>query len=687
MSSSVLAYAFLKAAFGRGLKSPIDAVEPLVKRALLDLKHGQFEQAKVQTAIKKYFGVEIPLNVIRYTFKNISANTDLISLNKTTFIYERTKSEKGIEDVLNMERESKAQINRIKAILFDVIEEYSRFKFQAEEVLEEWLDKSAISFLGGKAQASNISNQDSELNRIVAIAINDPEHGKTFIKDLTDVALGDALLRAITEITEYDKHKSSQDMGSAIVTFQSKMKGVEVYFDTKLVLRVLGYVNDEMEKSTNELINLCKSLDAKICIFSHTVSEIKKIINRVASGLVEGRQVDGDLANHAFQRGISAGELLEYVIDLDDKLKQLGFEIKDAPTVELENSINESYLDTMVGSRLNQESDDARIADVNSICAIYRLRKGEAKRYLEKCNAIFITPNKALADTATSFFKNHYRDEGESNRVQHCMTDVVFATRLWTKLPTSLDKLPKNQIVAHAMSNLSINKEVKSQFQKHIGELIGEGKLTEQEGVQVKLYNYTEKLISLSEYASTPSKDGAECIAKEIITKQGSYINSIIEDNEEQKKALESQLSDMESKYEREKQTLESDNVYLTESLNKKVEEGRVKISYMEMNLARIEARCGKISRVLTNSIFLIAFLLVYYSFVINLDVTQYLMAHFDIEKNDTLDNVLQFVSVMFFTIISIYGVSRTDFYDYFYSKLRGIIIRIVVGNKEEFEV
>lgn len=676
MNSPILGYAFLKAAYGLGLQDPIDAVQPLVERALYDQRKGNIDISKLQRGIKKYFGVEIPINVIRYTFTRIAKITDLIQLNKVTYLYERTESSKGSSDILRIEKESREQISRIKANINDIVSSFSELQIGSEEILEEWLDNSSISFLGGRVSATNISNRDSEINRIIALAVSDEAYGKSFLSDLTDVALGDALLRAIKTITEYD----SEAIDSAKRIYSSKMKDVDVYFDTKLVLRALGLVNDDMQKATQELIKLCTALDAKICIFTHTVSEIKKIIKRVSSGISLGQEVIGDVANYAVQRGVSPGELLEFALQLDEKLTDLGFRITDSPEVDDSISIDEKHLDFKVATSLKQEYDEARAHDVNSLRSIYQLRGGKAKRYLESCEAIFITPNKALADTSTLFFNSHFKSEEEHNRVQHCMTDIVFATRLWTKLPTSLEKLPRNQILAHAMGNLSIKKEVKTQFHKHIEELLEEGKFTEEEVASITLSNYSDEIISLSHYPLTQTKENAESIALKLIEKQKDYINIVIDENERERLALESQIIELTDDFQRSKKELEENNQTVKSELEKMVSVGETKIKYMNQNLSRIEKQCGKISGVIVIILSVLLFIYVSSMIVHKFEVSNVFFETLEVEGGDVVLKAVDVLFTILLTLLTVLGSSFSGLNSRLTKYLKALMLRFLVG-------
>jgi hypothetical protein len=82
----------------------------------------------------------------------------------------------------------------------------------------------------------------------------------------------------------------------------------------------------------------------------------------------------------------------------------------------------------------------------------------------------------------------------KNNVVQICMTDVVFATRLWTKLPASHSWLPRHQIVAYAAANLVPNEGVKHKF---LNTLHAESRITEEQALRIKHSRFTDEMLAM----------------------------------------------------------------------------------------------------------------------------------------------------------------------------------------------
>lgn len=286
MTSTILAYAFLRAFYNSGVQNPLDALIPLVKRALMDNGQKKIDQQRIQRSIRERTGLDIPINVIRYTFPNL-AREGVLELDRATFIYQ-LKSESFTDQVVKtLEQEARARYNRLISNAQKILTAEDNRDFGADDLLEYWLDTSALGFLGSANPAYNADRKDREANRMIALALKDSDFGAVFLDDLTEIAMGDCLFRAIKGITEYDAEPENAEASAAAVDarFKKKMDRVDAYFDTRFVLRSIGFVNENFKKATEELLGLCRATGTNINIFDHTVEEVRRIIEGVANRL------------------------------------------------------------------------------------------------------------------------------------------------------------------------------------------------------------------------------------------------------------------------------------------------------------------------------------------------------------------------------------------------------------------
>jgi hypothetical protein len=73
MADPALAYALLRATYDDKVRNPVDAVIPIIKRALFRYGGQYLTHSDVQNRIINVWGLEVPLNVIQYCFPRLAA--------------------------------------------------------------------------------------------------------------------------------------------------------------------------------------------------------------------------------------------------------------------------------------------------------------------------------------------------------------------------------------------------------------------------------------------------------------------------------------------------------------------------------------------------------------------------------------------------------------------------------------
>ncbi|MFN3857498.1 MAG: hypothetical protein ACK4RV_07075 [Caulobacter sp.] len=492
MASAIFAYAFLKAAYAEGVRNPLDVVIPLVKRALMRSRTAEIDQTSIQAEIRSSLGIEIPLNVIRFTFPAL-AREGILQLDN--FIYRLSDRNYQDDTLQDIENSSRDQLDRVRKKLNRIFIDHDFRAYTPDEFLEQWLDASALSFFASPNPAYAASARDREINRLVYLIIRDYDADGKFLEDITEIVLGDSLSRAIKAITEYDVDDSAP--------LTSRMDGVSVYFDTRFVMRTLGFGQDQLTQAARELIQLCKATGCTVGVFDHNVEEIRRVIRTVADRLVRGVPVDGDIASYASDYGFGPEDLIDLAATIDEKIASVGFSIFEVPPYEDALGVDEVSMERQLRLDLKQASEDAVVTDIRSLSAIYRLRQGNPTRFLEKCIAIFVTTNKGLADFSVRHFQKSFRDEGEANTVQLCITDVVFSTRLWTKVPTKTISLPRAQILSHIISSIRPSMRLRESFAHHLAKWVSEGKITEEVAAKLQLSKFVEQSLASEISAGT----------------------------------------------------------------------------------------------------------------------------------------------------------------------------------------
>jgi pimeloyl-ACP methyl ester carboxylesterase len=493
MATPVFAYALLKATYSENVRNPADAVTPIIKRALFNYGAGAVGDATLQKKIQKIWGLDIPLNVIHYSLPRL-ASGGIVYLDRTTYQYKLVDPQYTDQDVIDREKLARELYNRTRTRIERVLVDLGIHDMSGGEVLEDWLETSALSFLGGINPAYNANTGDRVVLRIVSTALLSYEFSEELTRDLAEIALGASLYRAVKELTEF----SDSDLDASDI--HKKMENVEVYLDTPILIRVLGYGRAELNQAASELLAMCAATGCKLRAFVHTVEELQRIIRNSAAIISERwnfdrRDFGRDIIAYAMEKGLDPPELIELAANIPSSVTGAGIEIIEPAKLTIELSIDERELEEALKEQLVNQTSVARVTDISSLSAIYRLRSGQPCKFLETCRAIFITSNKGLADVATRFFQKAFHDDGKTNVVQLCMTDVVFTTRLWPKLPTGSINIPTSQIVSHTLSSLFPSPRVVASFLEHIKTLVSSGRISEKDGIGLQISRFLDQAL------------------------------------------------------------------------------------------------------------------------------------------------------------------------------------------------
>lgn len=244
---------------------------------------------------------------------------------------------------------------------------------------------------------------------------------------------------------------------------QEKFKGTKFFFDTKLVLRYLGYSWPEMVTGTRELVNLLREeYGGQICIFQHTYQEICSAISTEIAALTPGNTVRENWELECFRR-LNSYKKSQFSLDLEF----LEHRIVEEEKITIEDNVD-------VTKPQNKRYNIDLLAFVNHICTAHPkwkrkvvendvdsinqiniMRRGNYNTAYGGSNnlPIFVTTNYALISSCRSFFANEYQEKGVQFQINHLpiIADSALTYRLW---------LPKASTISADVPGLSLSRIV-----------------------------------------------------------------------------------------------------------------------------------------------------------------------------------------------------------------------------------
>ena len=425
------------------------------------------------------YGLEVPIYVAEHCTREL-VKDGALTYDKINNRYFITENSDYHFDKIEQEAQEKYKlvINGLQRVLLDEC-----WRAAPDVFLHEWLDKSALSFLGGGARAYTASAKEYDMNRMMRVAIL--RGGEDFLGALSDLAIGDAIFRAIQALSQFASVEA--------VDVKRKIKTIAV-LDTPIVMGALAYSYDYRNVACTQIVNMCRNLGMRIGVLSISIDEMERIFSAAATNIAHGNALTGEIRSYIFEHGLDAASLIDERGMIRDRVGS-EFEILEPPPLTVGLSISEAELETQIAENVKQRYPDARKHDVEALAAVYRFRKGEAKVYFENADAILITSNKSLADSSTVFFQEMFRKDGKRNQVQVCMHQTVFASRLWVKLPTISAEVARPLIIAQVYASLQPNPKLRDAFLTELKRLSEKGLISAESEALVRISHFADEVL------------------------------------------------------------------------------------------------------------------------------------------------------------------------------------------------
>ncbi len=200
------------------------------------------------------------------------------------------------------------------------------------------------------------------------------------------------------------------DLGQVATSF----RGVEFYLDTQLLMRACGFAGDVQAEAACDLLTLLQTERGRLRCFEHTVKEMEGILDAALAVVRDPRRkrsATGETVTNFLEMGYQASDVAQFQVTLRNRLAGLGVAIRDTPTVTVDLSTDERKFEELLKDHVTYSHDGQLVADVNSLTAVHRLRRGEATRKLEQCRALFVTPNMAVVAAGRKQFSDLYHKD------------------------------------------------------------------------------------------------------------------------------------------------------------------------------------------------------------------------------------------------------------------------------------
>lgn len=476
---SLISLALIKTNWEKQKKDYVDMFIPFVLYSISDLEDGEIASiVDTRSKIKDEFGIDIYNNVLEIFFKRIASKQHYEKpyLTKKKGIYYRTAQTINVQAF-----EQKRQ-------------EYSNSHNNAIKTFLDFLNSKSINFDPKVAQTELISYLCKYGNDILQDKVLTPEN------NIWTKRVGEFIEYSInsnTIIINYLKDIAKGGMLSTVYFNNSfeikpsqKFKNTAIYFDTPLLMYILGYSGDALQKTVQELLDLLLGNGAKVYAFEHNLSELESILEAYVLRYRNGTLNTSYNFDYLIENDVKPEKIETDIPSLRMILKEKGIVVKEKPPYdEYWKTIGFTNFDQYLSENIHYNKDTRRDNDVESIAAIYRLRSRQEYHKYETCEAIFVATNSYLVYHTQKYFKEIEHRKG----IPAIVDDTFLTSLLWLKNSNCNDSLPTLKLIADALSAQEPSKKFWDSFNDKVDELRERDEITDDELIELKYGLFSKK--------------------------------------------------------------------------------------------------------------------------------------------------------------------------------------------------
>lgn len=460
--STLISLALLKTSLDLRRQDYLDYLRPFVLHALHELRQPQVAAEQVQHHIEQDSGLMLPLRVVELVLKRLCGER---VLERAEGLY-RTRSRLPDPGLAPRRADAKRHID---AVIHSLLE-YSQgtptplqTEDEALDALLSFLSEFSIDCLRTFVQATALPRTpDRAMPRLVLVSLfvehiskTSPERFGSLVVLVEGHMMANALL--------------CPDLGS----LKGSFKKTFFYLDTPLVIGLLGLEGSPKQQAAEEMIRLVKGLGGRFAVFSHTYTEIERVI-RGAAEHVDLPSARGAIVAEMRRQGRSRSDLLLVAAELEEALRRYEISVVRTPRYDPSFQIDERAFEGVLTDEIQYFNPQARLFDINSVRSIYALRHGFSPQSLETARAVLVTTNNAFARATDRYG----REIEESREVSAVITDFSLANIAWLKSPVSAPQLPRKELLALAYAAIEPSDTFWSHFVDEAAKIEKQGSIT-----------------------------------------------------------------------------------------------------------------------------------------------------------------------------------------------------------------
>ena len=279
---------------------------------------------------------------------------------------------------------------------------------------------------------------------------------------------------------------------------QASFSDVTFFLDTRILLAYLGYKTEEENNSVQEMVRSVLRSGAKLACFLYNVEEVNSILQAYKQSTLHKSSRPSsitleyfdeqrysysyvDAAQRLFQNRLKDGKIeclspIEAIERFGSPTDYSGV-LDDSQLTEIVLSIKPSYNTTTLPD------------DLEAINAVSRIRKGRSYPYIEKCKAVFVTPNTVLAVATKEYLKKNSVDIG----FPLVVSSEDLCVMAWLKEFEQNSRIPKMRLLENVVAATTPNKELMDAYFSNLEHLERQGSISPDEAALLRVDLFARK--------------------------------------------------------------------------------------------------------------------------------------------------------------------------------------------------
>jgi len=457
----------------------------------------QINIATISSFVSVNFGFHnMPNSVLHKVFTRLVKKSTLATKNRQFFLQEDLSTTCSNIDFQN--NQAKTQTDTVIMALTNYLNKKKEHLFKKDMSVSD-VQSCFVGFLESKgyfiyteiSKLRELTRNESTLHyHISQFILTEHDKESDLFLYINNIVKGLLLSRVIYGYTD--------------LQYREKFKDVCIYLDTALLLRVFGFKSYEENTSAAQFIEILRNDSVPIKCFNHNYTEIYKIIDAFKHNIHSPSSRYGHTLEYFVELNYSAFDMDRVLLNLEDYFKEKNIEVVDTPSlssdgtgkithIDFSSALGVDELKKHLSSTIQYRSDDALDNDVNSIAAIYTLRRGKQFKKIEQCKALFVTTNRKLTYCTQTYVNN------TDGIVPLLINDIELTTLLWLKNHKRFSDLPTLKLIEVARLSLEPTIQIRTEFIKKIEQFKNEPTVTDEMAASYRqlIYNEQEKVMEL----------------------------------------------------------------------------------------------------------------------------------------------------------------------------------------------